>query len=101
MNHFIALSALIVLFGCSQKQQPTIPAPPAAEVITIEASPAVTGHDYTATLQGKTDVEIRPQVDGFLENVLVDEGQYVSAGQPLFKINDQPFRAQLNSATAK
>ena len=100
MNHFIALSALIILFGCSQKQQATIPAPPAAEVITIEASPAVTGHDYTATLQGKTDVEIRPQVDGFLENVLVDEGQYVSAGQPLFKINDQPFRAQLNSATA-
>jgi membrane fusion protein (multidrug efflux system) len=99
MKHFIAISALLFLFGCSQKQQASIPVQ-SAEVITIEASPAVTGHDYTATLQGKTDVEIRPQVDGFLEKVLVDEGQYVSAGQPLFKINDQPFRAQLNSASA-
>jgi membrane fusion protein, multidrug efflux system len=99
-NFILSLSTLLLLTACSNQEQAAAPATPTAEVITIEASPAVTGHDYTATLQGKTDVEIRPQVNGFLEKVLVDEGQYVNAGQPLFKINDQPFRAQLNSAAA-
>jgi membrane fusion protein, multidrug efflux system len=74
--------------------------PPVAEVITISAAPAITGHDYTASLQGKIDLEIRPQVDGFLDKVLVDEGAYVKAGQLLFKINDQPYREQLNNAAA-
>ncbi|MES2649308.1 MAG: efflux RND transporter periplasmic adaptor subunit [Bacteroidota bacterium] len=100
MRSFIFISPLLFLLACSEQQQAGAPPPPSAEVITIETAPAVSGHDYTATLQGKTDVEIRPQVNGFLEKVLVDEGQYVTAGQPLFKINDQPFRAQLNSASA-
>ncbi len=100
MKKFIAFSFLILLFGCSQKQAAPVPPPASAEVITITNGQATTGHDYTASLQGKADVEIRPQVDGFLENVLVDEGAYVNAGQPLFKINDQPFREQLNSAAA-
>jgi membrane fusion protein (multidrug efflux system) len=101
MKTLILISMLLFLFGCSQPQQvaPAAEAP-AAEVITIALASATTGHDYTASLQGKVDVEIRPQVDGFLEKVLVDEGAFVHAGQPLFKINDQPLREQLNSASA-
>jgi len=45
-------------------------------------------------------VEIRPQVAGNLEKVFVDEGAFVSKGQLLFKINEQPFREQLNNALA-
>jgi membrane fusion protein (multidrug efflux system) len=100
MRNFITLSIIILLFGCAEQQQAPAPQTPSAEVITISTASASTGRDYTASLQGKTDVEIRPQVDGFLEKVLVDEGAHVTAGQVLFKINDQPFREQLNSATA-
>jgi membrane fusion protein (multidrug efflux system) len=100
MRNIITLSSIILLVGCAQQQATPVPQPSSAEVITIGTASATNGHDYTATLQGKTDVEIRPQVDGFLENVLIDEGQYVTAGQLLFKINDQPFRAQLNNAAA-
>lgn len=97
----IYLSLVLFLFGCSEPQTPTAaPQPPSVEVVTISSALATTGADYTASLQGKSDVEIRPQVDGFLESVLVDEGAYVQAGQVLFKINSQPFREQLNSATA-
>jgi membrane fusion protein (multidrug efflux system) len=66
----------------------------------VATASATTEHDYTASLQGKVDVEIRPQVEGFLDKVLVDEGQHVRAGQPLFKINAQTYTAQLNSASA-
>jgi membrane fusion protein (multidrug efflux system) len=97
----IILSLILVLAAACSDDKPQQPAPPpVAEVITINSAPATTGHDYTASLQGKVDVEIRPQVDGFLDKVLVDEGAFVKAGQLLFKINDQPYREQLNNAVA-
>lgn len=97
----VILSLILALAAACSDDKPQQPAPPpVAEVITINSSPATTGHDYTASLQGKVDVEIRPQVDGFLDKVLVDEGAFVKAGQLLFKINDQPYREQLNNAIA-
>lgn len=101
MKIFTTASMLILLSRCAQKQAaPAVVPPLSAEVVTISTSTATTGHDYTASLQGKADVEIRPQVDGFLDKVLVDEGAYVNEGQPLFKINDQPYKEQLNNAAA-
>jgi membrane fusion protein (multidrug efflux system) len=97
----IIFSLILVLAAACSDDKPQQPAPPpVAELITINSSPATTGHDYTASLQGKVDVEIRPQVDGFLDKVLVDEGAFVKTGQLLFKINDQPYREQLNNAVA-
>ena len=101
MKSIITLTVLILLFGCSQPQPaPPVAEAPSAEVITVTTASAITEQEYTASLQGKVDVEIRPQVEGFLEKVLVDEGQYVTAGQPLFKINAQTYSAQLNNASA-
>ena len=101
MKSLFTFSFLLFLFACSQPPAPP-PAPeaPSAEVITVATASATTEHDYTASLQGKVDVEIRPQVQGFLEKILVDEGQYVNAGQTLFKINAQSYNAQLGSASA-
>ncbi len=65
------------------------------------ASPATTYKEYSATLEGRVNVEIRPQVEGYLEKIYVDEGAYVKAGQPLFKINDRIYNEQLNSASIK
>lgn len=69
-------------------------------VITVSYVPATTYQDYTASLQGKKDIEIRPQVDGYIEKIYVDEGARVRKGQLLFHINDRPYREQLNNAKA-
>ncbi len=97
----IFMAAAIVLQSCSSKSpQQQAAAPPATEVVTITTGSALTENEYTASLEGKTDVEIRPQVDGRLAQVLVDEGSFVHAGQGLFKIDDLPYREQYNSALA-
>lgn len=97
---FAPLSFLILLYGCSPKPAQMPAGPASVPVVTISSATATTQNDYTAAIQGKVNVEIRPQVEGYLEKIFVDEGSYVKAGQPLFKINDRPYREQINSASA-
>ncbi len=91
----------LVLSSCADKNQaPTAPPPPVLPVLAVTSANTVTDSEYPASIQGTVDVEIRPQVSGNLERVYVDEGAYVSKGQTLFKINERPFREQLNNALA-
>ncbi len=69
-------------------------------VMTITTDSATTYKDYTASIEGKINIDIRAQVDGYLTGILVDEGAYVNAGQPLFRIDDKVYREQLNTALA-
>lgn len=102
MKKIITLS-LVALFlaSCADKNAgAAAPAPATLPVMDIAAASANTETEYPVAIQGKTDVEIRPQVSGTLDKIYVDEGAYVTAGQPLFKINDNPYRQQYNNATA-
>ncbi|HVW95497.1 MAG TPA: efflux RND transporter periplasmic adaptor subunit [Mucilaginibacter sp.] len=101
MKNLILAILAITLYSCSTKPQ-TAAAPPAPSlpVATIKTGTDTTCQEYPASVEGTVNVEVRPQVSGTLDKVYVDEGAYVSAGQPLFKINDQPYRAALNNAVA-
>lgn len=55
---------------------------------------------YTASLQGKVNVEVRAQASGYVEKIVVDEGSYVKKGQPILLIDAQPYKIQLNNANA-
>lgn len=98
----ILFLSLIVLAGCKksnpnqsyQQQAPELP------VETVKQGDASVSREYAASVEGVSNVEIRPQVTGYLSKIFVDEGDYVRAGQPLFKIEDQVFREQLKSAQA-
>src|ERR1700744_1542182 len=95
------LAAIFLLNSCSSNpaaQQ--APPPPALPVAAVTTGTDTTYQEYPASIEGAVNVEIRPQVSGALDKVFVDEGAFVAAGQPLFKINELPYRAQLNNALA-
>jgi membrane fusion protein, multidrug efflux system len=97
----LVIIVLLGLYSCKSSSANTEASSAiSAEVVTIGAADASTENDYTASLEGKVNVEIRSQVDGYLEKVYVDEGAYVKAGQPLFKIDEHRYREQLNNAKA-
>lgn len=102
MRQIITLSLAALFFAsCADKNAGAPPmASPTLPVLEIANATSSTETEYPVAIQGKTDVEIRPQVSGTLDKIYVDEGAYVTAGQPLFKINDNPYRQQYNMATA-
>lgn len=55
---------------------------------------------YPATIRGKSDIAIFPQVSGYITEVKVGEGAIVHKGQTLFVIDQIPFKAALQTATA-
>ena len=74
--------------------------PQALPVITLTQVPATSYQEFSATVEGSKDIEIRPQVDGILEKIYIDEGAYVKKGQPLFYINSRIYQEQVNNAKA-
>ena len=97
----LGLLAITLLYSCSSAPQAQqAPPPPALPVATIVTGTDTTYQQYPASIEGTVNVELRPQVSGSLDKVFVDEGALVTAGQPLFKINDLPYRAALNNALA-
>jgi len=91
-------SLLVLLYSCASKPAETAAPPAQLPVMAIVTAPATTYQEFPAALEGTVNVEIRPQVDGYLEKIYVDEGAFVKAGQPLFKINERVYSEQLNNA---
>ena len=50
---------------------------------------------------GSQKVLITPDISGKISNIMVNEGERVAAGQPLFEIDPEPFRLALAQAQAK
>jgi membrane fusion protein, multidrug efflux system len=97
------LSVLVALQSCHDPAPNggyAAPPPAVLPVISVTDRPFSTYREYTAALEGSKDIEIRPQVNGYIEKIFVDEGAFVKKGQSLCKINDQPYLEALNNANA-
>jgi membrane fusion protein, multidrug efflux system len=97
------MATAFILYACnsSSGSDAAMQMPPQVlPVFTVASLPATTYQEFSASLEGSKDIEIRPQVDGYLDRIYVDEGAYVKKGQPLFHINERPYREQLNNAKA-
>ncbi len=73
---------------------------PEYAVITVGEEDATLQTGFPTTLEGENDIEIRPQISGFLTKVAVEEGQRVNAGQTLFIIDQVQLQAAVDAAEA-
>lgn len=101
MSSMAALIATAALASCSgnQQQQGQMPAP-AIATVTLSPESVDLQSTFPATIKGKTDIDIRPQVTGFITKVHVDEGQRVRKGQVLFTLDQVQFQAAVDQARA-
>lgn len=101
MKSKIVLFAFCValLSSCGNKGNGTGQVPEYA-VQEVQKSTAQLTTAYPATIKGKQDVEIRPQVSGFITKLCVDEGAAVRKGQVLFIVDETQYKAALRTAEA-
>lgn len=98
----IAGTALTLLSSCGNNQPTGQMMPGAPEIATLTVSPSSSEveSNYPASIKGRTDIDIRPQVTGFITKVHVDEGQKVHKGQVLFTIDQVQYQAAVDQAQA-
>lgn len=95
------IAALFLLSGCDNA--PTDASQrPAQEVgvVTLKSQPVSIVSDLTGRTAAAMSAEVRPQVTGIIQKRLFTEGDNVKAGQPLYQIEPDSFRATYNEAAA-
>lgn len=101
-----ALAAATALSSCGGSGDPRAAlaaaqnATPEVEVLTVAPGSSDLNHTYPTTIKGKTDVDIRPLVSGFVTKVHVQEGDHVRKGQTLFTLDQVQYQAAVSQAEA-
>ena len=100
-------AAVVALTSCGKKDDAAaqmammMQQTPEIAVMTLQPGNSDLSHSYAATIKGRTDIDIRPQVSGFITKVHVDEGQAVRKGQPLFTLDQVQYQAAVDQAVAQ
>ncbi|MCM1521743.1 MAG: efflux RND transporter periplasmic adaptor subunit [Muribaculaceae bacterium] len=97
---FVSAAAMLPSCSGNKGQQMMQQQAPAIAVVTLSPEQTDLPSTYPATIKGKTDIDIRPQVTGFITKVHVDEGQHVRKGQVLFTLDQVQFNAAVDQARA-
>lgn len=102
MTRILFLPCLYILInstGCASKKIQSEETGKYTATSPLKADTSFT-KEYVAQIQSIKNIEIRAQEKGYLESINVDEGQYVHAGQLLFRIMPKVYEAELLKAQA-
>jgi membrane fusion protein, multidrug efflux system len=97
----IAASAWLFA-ACGNKDQKGMQGPPPVNVTVqpVSAGDARYYDQYPVTLRGLQEVELRPQVNGYITGIHFTEGSRVKKGQKLYSIDQQQSEASYQQALA-
>ena len=86
-------------FGLSKaKSAPPAPPPPTVQVIETSARPVMIYSEWVAETYSQDSVEVRARVNGYIEQRRFNAGDQVKAGDVLYKLDDRPYKAQVDRA---
>ena len=97
---FASLTALACT-SCGSQAPPPPPAPVSVSTYTVKAGNAQFYNTYPATVTAVNQVEIRPQVAGYITGIYFKEGAHVEKGQKLYQIDQQQYRSAYEQAVAQ
>jgi membrane fusion protein (multidrug efflux system) len=82
------------------KNQPAAPPPVPVNVYTVTKGKAAYYEQYPATVTPLNEVDLRPQVNGYLTGIFFKDGSRVKKGQKLYAIDRQQYMANYQQAQA-
>lgn len=96
----VIVIAVAALAGCGKPPEKPPPAPLDVTTMTVAAKDVPVAKVYVAQTQSSQAVNIQARVSGFLDQRVYTEGALVKKGQVLFRMDQKPFQAQVDGATA-
>lgn len=103
MNRIVIIMGLCAMLchtGCKPKKEVKEETAKYAVTTALKVDTSF-AKEYVSQIRSVRNIEIRALEKGFLQNVYVDEGQFVKAGQLLFRIMPKVFEAELLKAEAE
>ena len=100
----LLLSTIFFFAGCGENKQKakTAPAPATpVEIVIVKNQKIPIWMKYTGKTKASSSQEVRARVSGILEAIYYKDGEYVSKGQKLFKIEQTDYIATLEKAQAE
>ncbi len=100
-NKLILLTlSLLSVAACKKKEENRGQGPKPVSTVAVEMR-NITGYTtYPASIEGRVNNEVRAKMQGYITQVLVDEGQFVTKGQPLFRLETNSLSQSANAAKA-
>ena len=96
----IIMAAMTVLSSCGGGQSGMKLGDDEFTVMAVHSTVSQQSTSYPATIKGIQDIEVRPQVSGFIVKLCVDEGATVRKGEALFQIDPTQYAAAKRQASA-
>jgi membrane fusion protein (multidrug efflux system) len=97
--YLISLISCFILVSCKQQQPPPAQSVP-VNVMTVKAKRVFYFDKYPGTIVALSQVDLRPQVQGYITGIFFTEGSHVHKGQELYEIDRQLFQESYDQAKA-
>ena len=102
VQKYAAAILIITIAACGNKNKPVVTQVPPVSVVVqkVTVADAVYYDEYPATIVPLDQVELRPQVSGYISGVHFKDGDRVRKGQLLYAVDAQLYSANYQQAVA-
>lgn len=92
----------LLAWNCGEKEQAnTEQGPVPYPTIAVAQRTVEDLSRYPASIEGTVNSQVRAKIPGYIQQVLVDEGQWVRRGQPLFRLETQSLSQDAEAAKSR
>ena len=96
----LALSSSLFVAGCGSKQQAAQQQGTQVKAMQVIQQDTPLTSEFAGQIVGKDEVKVQSKVSGRIVEKYVQGGQYVEAGQPLYKIDSRQYESAVLQANA-
>lgn len=97
----IGVVVIIGIYLFLTREKKTEPEAPIVSVAPAQQQDVEIYGEYVGRIRAQQFVEVRARVEGFLEQMLFEEGTQVKRNQVLFIINQDQYQAKVDKARAQ
>lgn len=97
----VGIIVIVCIYLFLTREKKTEPEAPVVTISTIQQENINIYGEYVGRIRAQQFVEIRARVEGFLEQMLFEEGTQVKRNQVLFIINQDQYRAKVDKVSAQ